>query len=217
MPDKGWMNSDFVRQHAYTAAACIADSLSKDLWGDLIGLQAQCESPIEAIFLMNWVAHERAMLAYHGVIPRRANWALHPQFEVVADGRKCRLDFAVFHRDKERAERLAAAGYPIPKICVELDGHEFHERTREQVAERNDRDRALQVSGWRVFHFSGAEVNADPMRCVMLVLDHAIDVWGEGGCFEMPCVCSEEAKGCPTPIFCSIKCVVDAEKVLRHA
>jgi hypothetical protein len=206
MADTTWMNGEFVRRHANSAGRYIGEMIAENLWGDLLVFQGLCHSPIEAIFLMNWIAHERAMLAHNGEIPSRADWMLVPQFEVVVEARSYRLDFAVVHRDHERTAGLAKTGYSMPKICIELDGHEFHERTKEQVSARNERDRALQASGWRVFHYSGAEVNAKPMQCAVEVLWHAIDVY-ETSVRETMTLSIDGGTLCPSPVACALKCV----------
>jgi hypothetical protein len=64
----------------------------------------------------------------------------------VNDGaRRYVLDFSV--RCLENDLFLRGQGRPIPKIAVELDGHDFHEHTRAQVDLRNHRDRDLASDG----------------------------------------------------------------------
>ena len=43
-------------------------------------------------------------------------------------------------------------------IIIELDGHEFHEKTKDQAARDKKRDRVLQRSGYKVYHFTGSEI-----------------------------------------------------------
>ena len=135
----------------------------------------ECESPIEAVFLVWWMAISD--LVFHGSFHRE--WTIHPQTEVEVGGRRYRIDIEVVPivAERSRFERLRTAGYVRPRIAIELDGHEFHERTREQVAYRNERDRSLQQAGWRVMHYSGAELVRDPMKVIQEVLDvcHRID------------------------------------------
>ncbi len=50
-------------------------------------------------------------------------------------------------------------------VVVEVDGHDFHERTKEQAAHDKSRDRSMQLAGYVVLRFTGSEVNADPIRC----------------------------------------------------
>lgn len=57
------------------------------------------------------------------------------------------------------------------KLAIECDGHEFHERTKEQARRDKSRDRALTAAGWRVLRFTGSEVWADPARCAREVFN----------------------------------------------
>jgi very-short-patch-repair endonuclease len=51
------------------------------------------------------------------------------------------------------------------KLIVECDGHDFHERTKEQARNDKSRDRVLQSVGYKVFRFTGSELWRDPFRC----------------------------------------------------
>jgi very-short-patch-repair endonuclease len=53
----------------------------------------------------------------------------------------------------------------IVKVDVEVDGHEWHERTKEQAARDRGRDRALALDGWIVVRFTGAEVHCNAAAC----------------------------------------------------
>lgn len=55
------------------------------------------------------------------------------------------------------------------RIVVETDGHDFHERTKEQAARDKRRDRELSATGWTVLRFTGSEVWRDPGACVTQV------------------------------------------------
>jgi very-short-patch-repair endonuclease len=59
------------------------------------------------------------------------------------------------------------------KIIVECDGHDFHERTKEQAARDRSRDRSLQSAGYHVLRFTGSEIYRDPTRCAVETLDLA--------------------------------------------
>lgn len=82
---------------------------------------------------------------------------LVPQFEIESGGRKMRIDFAMFPLHDS----------PCPPVAIELDGHDFHERTKEQAERDKSRDRLLQAAGWQVLRFTGSEVWRDPKRCVL--------------------------------------------------
>lgn len=124
------------------------------------------ESPIEAIFSTWFFA------VVDVEIPDVWAPGLIPQFEAVINGQKCRFDFRVYLTG-EVAAKGAELGLEQPRIAVELDGHDFHERTKEQVAIRNERDRNAQTEGWTILHFSGSELYRDPLKCVRSVIDVA--------------------------------------------
>jgi len=60
---------------------------------------------------------------------------------------------------------------------VECDGHEFHERTKEQAVRDRKRDRRLQAKGYRVFRFTGSEIYKDPLVPVQEIFDWASRLW----------------------------------------
>jgi|SRR6185312_7638111 len=86
---------------------------------------------------------------------------LYSQFPVQVDGRKCRLDFAI-------AVEQANTGNPnkYEWVAVECDGHDYHERTKEQAKADRSRDRLLTASGWRVVRFTGSELFTNTRGCV---------------------------------------------------
>lgn len=57
-----------------------------------------------------------------------------------------------------------------PPIVVECDGHEFHERTKEQANRDHRRDQDLQDLGYRVYRFTGSEIYRNPHKCAIRVL-----------------------------------------------
>lgn len=52
-------------------------------------------------------------------------------------------------------------------LVVECDGHEFHEKTKEQAVRDKRRDRVLAAEGMRVIRYAGSEVFADPVGCAL--------------------------------------------------
>ena len=134
-----------------------------------------CESPIEQLFLATLLSTGWRFAsgfdwryaiddhAKHGIAMNAAIFTCDeavavcvPQAEVRAAGHAYRIDFA-FVSDEA-------------KIAVELDGHDFHERTKEQAARDKARDRALTTAGWRVVRFAGSEVYADAAKCLAEVM-----------------------------------------------
>jgi very-short-patch-repair endonuclease len=136
------------------------------MWSD--SLVDYCESPIEQLFLavaLNVFPVSRArslgktgrkLLPDYwdgsGLVGHVEHGLLLQQFEVRIPGHAYHVDFALVGR------RF--------KIAIELDGHDFHERTKEQARRDKSRDRALQAIGWHVLRFTGSEVYRNATACV---------------------------------------------------
>lgn len=56
--------------------------------------------------------------------------------------------------------------YNVRDIFVECDGHEFHERTKEQAEHDRSKDRAIQAAGIPILRFTGREIWRDPGQIV---------------------------------------------------
>jgi hypothetical protein len=72
--------------------------------------------------------------------------ALVPQCRTDGVGR---LDFGIF---------IPALSKEKPIVAVECDGHDFHERTREQASSDRERDRALSKLAIPLMRFTGTDV-----------------------------------------------------------
>lgn len=71
-----------------------------------------------------------------------------------------RLDFLVVLNPRHAAVETA------PSFAVECDGHDFHEKTKDQAARDKRRDRDIQALGIPVFRFTGSEIHKDIQACV---------------------------------------------------
>lgn len=82
------------------------------------------------------------------------------QKEIETNNNKYRTDFyfniSFIYKEKEIDDL---------KLIIECDGHEFHEKTKEQVIKNNQRDRDLQNKGYEILHFSGSEIYKDILQC----------------------------------------------------
>ncbi len=80
-------------------------------------------------------------------------WGLiYPQVRIL----DYRVDFLIVH-----SHGLEGFGGTV----VECDGHDFHERTKEQAARDRARDRELQQMGFRVLRYTGSEIWRNPIEC----------------------------------------------------
>lgn len=62
----------------------------------------------------------------------------------------------------------------VAKIVIECDGHDFHERTKEQARHDRSRDRAMTEAGWLVMRFTGSEIWSNPFACAEQVIEFAL-------------------------------------------
>jgi hypothetical protein len=174
MADKrpGWLQVPFVVEHVDRAAQSTAAEIAKSMhWWLSLGSSNQYESPLEVAFAIWWDVLQSNERAFSDSV------FLHPQREVTcSSGRTYRVDMEIApgHGALVR-EWYAEKGKTIQRVAVELDGHDFHERTKAQVELRNRRDRELQDDGWRVLHFSGSEFHRDPRACVTAAAKVALD------------------------------------------
>lgn len=74
-----------------------------------------------------------------------------------------RADFAFFCTDKTVGTEGCRV---ILRGVVETDGHDFHERTKEQALKDKKRDRKMAIAGWEVLRFTGSDVYRDANECL---------------------------------------------------
>lgn len=172
MGDKAILSVPNVNAAVIDTATWIA-AVMRDRFTDDVSMMASMgsfDSPIEAIFYAYFTAYAEA----NGRI-----FTLHPQHEVQCGEAKYRLDFILEVNDTDLLYEAYLHGCEFQPMAIELDGHDFHERTKEQVTYRNQRDRDLQAAGWRVMHYSGSELHASPARAVLDAHAMALNHWHE--------------------------------------
>ncbi len=115
---------------------------SCDVTGDGFqsALEAVMNRPVALFRLCESPVETRFYLYSLGRIPN-----LRPQIEIGF----YRVNFALIEK----------------KIAIEIDGHEYH-KTREQRTYDAQRERYLQLNGWRVIRFTGSEVSRNPTGCI---------------------------------------------------
>lgn len=155
------MSYSYVKYAEQLAERIAAELLSRDS-------DVSIESPIERIFFNCFFVSSRSdpdfdidlsILSGTGVLGERGNVFIGRQVRVL----DWPVDFLIVTRSVFGDQTEA-------RLVVECDGHEFHERTKEQAARDRSRDRALQASGHTVMRFTGSELYRDPMGCVLEVM-----------------------------------------------
>lgn len=113
-----------------------------------------CKSPIEMLFkfALNLLLFTESCkdTFFTGVEVKN-------QYLITANNKRYYADFVLSHSnaDMEKSKMLV----------VECDGHEFHEKTKEQVANDNKRDYNIKSAGYDILHFSGSQIFNNPLAC----------------------------------------------------
>lgn len=155
--------------------------VQEDMWQDLKGgninprkldfaydfdAYESCESPIEIIF-----AYYFDKWKLNNLDENSESIYLEPQYDFNEDGKRYRLDFLIEYIKME-GDTVEDVKEYSSTVVVECDGHQFHEKTKEQVKRGNQRDYDLKMCGYDVIHFSGSELYNNPQECVQKVVDY---------------------------------------------
>lgn len=138
---------------AITQEAIIAEE--EKIRRDIANLIAPCASPIERVFIAAfYAAYRTSSVFFYGAAkafspPPFDGVHVYPQVSI--DG--YRVDFLIADQSKSGHVRYTV---------VECDGHDFHERTKQQASHDKARDRHFQRKGWKVVRFTGSDIWRDP-------------------------------------------------------
>lgn len=125
-------------------------------------LSSKCESPIELDFLAALI---EAMSGQFGR-PEAENDHLvcggSVRFGSQHEIGPYRADFYI-----EAGKR----GEPWLRIVVECDGHDYHERTKEQAARDKSRDRWMTLQHITVLRFTGSEIYKNAQSCAEQIVN----------------------------------------------
>jgi len=142
----------------------------------------KCESPIEkallgAVLFRALKEHQVESFDFSSLAgPEEYRWLrtpdspcelmVGPQFKI----EKYRVDFLFVAREYAGSENDKPI-FSKKFVVVECDGHDFHERTKEQAARDRSKDRAIQKLGYPILRFTGSEIYRDPIKCADEVVD----------------------------------------------
>lgn len=126
---------------------------------NLTNLMKVCESPIEQLYTL---ALNDAIKSFRGDLSILDNSEIDylNQAEVNVNGKVYRLDLLI----------NCKVGSEIHHYAVECDGHDFHEKTKEQAARDRKRERDLMSVGYKVIRFTGSEIWKNPTFCARQTL-----------------------------------------------
>jgi very-short-patch-repair endonuclease len=106
---------------------------------------------------------------FHSPIEKKFWYAWHSEhgpfipmeYQYAIDGSKYRVDFAI----------------PQIKVAIELDGYQWHS-SKEQFTKDRERQRELEMQGWRFVRFSGQEVFNNAKSCYEQSLEFVASLCG---------------------------------------
>lgn len=160
-------------------AALMRGSLDCALDSTKDGLRV-CQSPLEQLFLVTFLfiagPTDNVVNNDAGTGPEFRFELYNDSFLIIEPQAKIEIEGHTYHADflltyKTRRPRLASR----LQVVVEIDGHNFHERTKEQARRDRTRDRAMIRAGFVVFRFTGSEIHADPSRAAQEVRRYIMD------------------------------------------
>jgi very-short-patch-repair endonuclease len=134
----------------------VKKTIYPEIYAEMAQLIAQyehCDSPIEFV-LFRSIKEQLDLLNYQYA----RDFFPQTQKEILANGHKYRADIFI-------AEIFETNNKESVRVIVECDGHDFHEKTKEQAKHDKERDRNIQMEGYKTMHFTGSEIYNDPRKC----------------------------------------------------
>lgn len=136
----------------------------------------RCESPIEVGLLKGFIALHLLNRQFQIDGWRQSILVTDYEARIFIQHQvdEYRVDFAVHLTGASNGKQRSAW------IAVECDGHQFHERTKEQAKRDKSRDRCLATKGFRMLRFTGSEIYESSFACavdVHLLVQSIINEW----------------------------------------
>lgn len=151
-----------IQDQVFAALANDLSALIYEFWA--CSYSEKCESEIEralaATFLLGAEIrgkHKVGASRIHAAADK-VHLFLEPQAEIG----NYRVDFLLGASQH--------AGDLLKCVAIECDGHDWHERTKEQAARDKSRDRYLSSQVGRVLRFTGSEIYRSPDQCCVEAL-----------------------------------------------
>ena len=149
-----------IREYLVDEVSMHLTALSSDAEMILEESLIDCGSPIEQ--LLSLALEELNIKNIYKFNPFIDVVEIEKQKEIQCENKKYRVDFLIPVIYKNQENKC---------FVIECDGHEFHQKTKEQVERDNTRMRNLQKAGYEVVRFSGTEIWHRPYKCANEVLN----------------------------------------------
>ena len=155
------ITNEMLKTPRFDVRNCLCEKVDTHFLGltvdndcSLIECLVDCESPIEqllSLYLTNLRISFSDWNPFISVSQIGNNQEIQCQ-----NGKKYRLDFYFIVNYKNQETKY---------FGIECDGHDFHQKTKEQVEYDNQRQRDLQNEGIEIIRFSGSEIWKNPIKC----------------------------------------------------
>lgn len=149
LKDASWYLEEFLKQPKRVQELLLISNLKNGIIPDVFCYEYK--SPIEAIFI---TAFELYIKFYN-----KEQILLLPQKEIYIENKKYIVDFEF------ESDEYVNQFNTDKKIIIECDGHQFHQKTKEQVTKDNEREYNLKMAGYQVLRFSGSQIYNEPFKC----------------------------------------------------
>jgi very-short-patch-repair endonuclease len=155
--------------------ANLQDQVENHYLGIFERMRGRCQSPIEEMMLAALLHANMIHPKFTLFFPFAADyeWPREPPVTpgcalfLQAQMGPYRADFLFVTRDHTGA---------VEWMVIECDGHDFHERTKQQAQRDRARDRWMQANKIKVFRFTGSEIFRDVDICVDEVLKTLLEI-----------------------------------------
>jgi len=117
----------------------------------------ECESPIEQLLFTSLYNRIDSAISF---ITRTV--VIVPQKVIQIEGKRYRADIGISVQDLQGRSH---------HFVIECDGHEFHEKTKEQVMRDRKRERDMMSEGYVVIRFTGSEIVKNPDHCTTQIIN----------------------------------------------
>jgi len=157
---------------AIRAAELLASSCAREMATAFYCLGSRVQSPQEKAFLIAFVLE--ACKAWGWPCTKVVTCPSHQPVSfwgravgpVDMAGRGAYVVCPQHHVDQYRVDFLIwSPANGDNTVAVEIDGHDFHEKTKHQVVRDKRRERAIVATGLKVLRFSGSEIFKDACSC----------------------------------------------------
>ena len=161
------------RQDANRAEKLIVDASHREALRFIEGfgpIKGRCESPIEELLMAAlYEASKLTEVSMHFMggtkVPDEPYFYetafIYQQVPIGSYRVDILIHDGTLHQDEAKARLMV----------IECDGHDFHEKTKEQARRDKQRDRFLVSRGIKVLRYTGSEIWANPEDCAEEIID----------------------------------------------